>query len=286
MKSLSITLFATLFLNIGNTQAITFEINPPAQKESLAPGANIQAQPTNVEGANQAYFGSKVTPVVNPFIVNQKNSFCLINLFSLHFFYVQVNTLSTQGLGKCPPEDYFKLSPASVIAQLATSPLKPFRVSLWGVYHPTMDLSNVFINNKYEDLGLLKFSEVSVSTFRFVDLFQNPSMISRYLEGANYLPYKSSEDLYYIWNPGSPVYELVDPNGDVYIMTSFTNTLTQSLNIKSLAELGSFLKLPKGWSYRTRVVEKVLEISVISRMGNFTTRLSDNYQNIYLKLPK
>jgi len=286
MKSLSVTFFAFLLLNLSNVQAITFEINSSTVKDSSAPSANPSAQPKEPQQPNQSFLVDTAKPTTNPFIVNQKDSFCLINIFSLHFFYVQVNTLSTQGLGNCSSEDYFKLSPVSVKAQLATSPLKAFRVSLWGIYHPTMDLSNVFINHKYEDIGLLRFYEASVSTFRLSDMLQDPGMISLYLQGANYLPYKSSEDLYYIWNPGSPVYELVDPDGNVYIMTYFTNTLTQSLNIQSLSELGAFLRLPKGWSYRTRVVEKVLEIEVNSRLSNFTTRLSDNYNNIYLKLPK
>lgn len=286
MKSSSITLFTILLLILSNVQAIAFEINTSAVKDSSVSRADTLVQPKDAQQSNQPFLGSGVKPASNPLIVNQRDSFCIINIFSLHFFYVQVNTLSTQGLASCPTEDYYKLSPISVKAQFATSPLSPFNVSLWGVYYPTMDLSKVFINNKYQNIGLLSFYEASVSTFRFSDLLRDPGMISLYLQGANYLPYNSSEDLYYIWNPGTPVYELIDPNGGVYIMTAFTNTLTQSLNIQSLSDLGAFLRLPNGWSYRTRVVDKVLEVAVNSRLSNFTIRISDNYKNIYLKLPK
>lgn len=225
------------------------------------------------------------TSGLNPSIMNDKNTFCMINAFSFHLYYVQITTYSTQGFGDCSPNDYFKLSPVSVASQLGTSGLKITRVFLSGVYHPTMDLSRVNIDKKYENFGLLKFFQSGISKFTLIDILKNPQMVKRYLKGGDYLPYQTSEDVYFIWNAGTEVYELIDPDGNIYVMTAYTDMFLQSVKIKSLADLGSVMDLPEGWSYRARRLDKLLAIESVAKLGNSTVRLADSYNNIYLRYP-
>ncbi len=168
---------------------------------------------------------------------------------------------------------------------METTGLKLSRAVLSGVYHPTMDLSCVNINKKYENFGLLKFYQSGISKFTLLDIFKNPKIIRQYLTGGNYLPYNTAEDSHFIWNAGSQIYELIDPDGNIYVMTAYTDMFLHSLKLKSLADLGSVMELPKGWSYRARRLEKLLAIESVAKLGNSTIRLADSYNNIYLRYP-
>lgn len=269
---------AILFLMFSiNAFAASFEIELGSQ-----PKQSIESQSSNaLSSAPEDRRASRP----NLSILHDEDTFCLINAFSIHLYYVQVNTYSTQGFGDCSPRDYFKLTPVSVAAQLETSGLRLSRVVLSGVYHPTMDLSRINIDKKYENFGLLKFYQSGISKFTLFDILKNPKIIRQYLTGSNYLPYNTTEDFHFIWNAGTEVYELIDPDGNVYVMTAYTDMFLESVKLKSLADLGSVMNLPKGWSYRARRLDKLLAIESVAKLGNSTVRLVDNYNNIYLRYP-
>ena len=280
MKIIAKFVASLLFVVSPHVFAAPFEIELGSQsKQIVASPSQNSKQDVNSEIVWQ----KKKSKDVNLSVLDDGNTFCLIHVFSNHLFFVQVDTFSTQGFGDCAPADYFKLTPVSVTAQLATKGIRINRVNLSGVYHPTMDLSRVSINQKFENLGLLKFYATGVSKFSFWELIKNPAFVTQYLQGANYMPYSTVEDVYYLWNPGTEICELGDPSGDAYIMTSYTDMFLKTLKVDSLKSLGSVLELPKGWSYRTRVLKRVLAIESISKLGNSTTRIADNYNNLYIK---
>jgi hypothetical protein len=66
-------------------------------------------------------------------------------------------------------------------------------------------------------------------------------------------PKRSGEQ---IFSRGKPVYELVSPEGDAYIMQGYGQHVDNTLTIDALSTLGDRLKLPGGWSYRTRMLEE------------------------------
>jgi len=51
-----------------------------------------------------------------------------------------------------------------------------------------------------------------------------------------------------VYLKGKPVYELVDPDGNTYVLQA----REERFRIDSLASLGETLNLPKGWQFRTR----------------------------------
>ena len=276
MMIITVRLIVVLFLALSfgvHVHALEIEASSKSNSVDSASREVLQKLPQKT---------LKLPSSENLSVLNDDNTFCLIHTFSFHYFYVQVNTFSTQGFGDCLPKEYFKLSPISVAAQLATSGLSISRVNLSGVYHPTMDLSRISVNKRFENLGPLKFYNAGISKFFLTTLLADPGYISRYLKGATYLPYKTVEDVYYLWNPGTPIYELIDPDGRSYVMTSYTDMFLASLKVDSLKDLGKVLELPKGWVYRTRILEKVLAIQSISKLGNTTERIADNYNNIYI----
>ena len=50
-----------------------------------------------------------------------------------------------------------------------------------------------------------------------------------------------------VYSKGKLVYELVDPDGNVYVLQAHE----EKFPIDSLVKLGEQLKLPKGWQFRT-----------------------------------
>ncbi|CAB4648720.1 unannotated protein [freshwater metagenome] len=82
----------------------------------------------------------------------------------------------------------------------------------------------------------------------------------------------------FFWDAGTEVYELVRPDGEAYVMQALCNAVDESLSIDNLAELGSKLQLPQGWSYRTRILEEDL---VVDTSDHFATVVQDEKENTY-----
>jgi hypothetical protein len=73
------------------------------------------------------------------------------------------------------------------------------------------------------------------------------------------------------------VYELVDPEGGVWIMQSYSAQVVPQTEAE-LATLGARLALPAGWSFRTRTLEAEL---LVTARGGLATVTQDELQNTY-----
>jgi hypothetical protein len=76
---------------------------------------------------------------------------------------------------------------------------------------------------------------------------------------------------------GSEIYELVAPNGSVYVMQSYAQIVDANLSEGDLPGLGARLTLPTGWQYRVRTLSAPL---VVTTPGEATV-LQDELQNTY-----
>lgn len=81
------------------------------------------------------------------------------------------------------------------------------------------------------------------------------SVLSAGLVEDDYSPLEIRRDTVFVFKAGKPVFELTDPDGNVYMMQSFAQIVDPRLTVDSLATLGSRLKLPKGWRYSTRMLD-------------------------------
>ena len=57
----------------------------------------------------------------------------------------------------------------------------------------------------------------------------------------------------YTYNAGSEVYKLINPQGEEYIMQSYSRLIDQDQSIDDLATLSDRLNLPAGRSFRAEV---------------------------------
>ena len=97
------------------------------------------------------------------------------------------------------------------------------------------------------------------------------------MEDQNYVPQEVDRDTVFVFAAGKPVFELTDPDGNVYMMQSYAQIVDPKLTLADLAVLGSRLALPKGWSFSTRTLdaEYRLEANGVARV------VRDELQNTY-----
>ena len=81
----------------------------------------------------------------------------------------------------------------------------------------------------------------------------------------------------YVYRKGNTVYELISPDGRVYVMQAYALIVDPTLTEAKLAGLGSKLKLPQGWQYHVRK----LDSDLVLRTSGVAYVLQDELQNSY-----
>ena len=93
----------------------------------------------------------------------------------------------------------------------------------------------------------------------------------------NYTANEVARTTNFVYRAGSAVYELASPAGDIYVMQSYSQIVNPALNIKDLPVLSEQLKLPAGWTYRSRVLDQ--DLSLVA--NGIAYVLQDNLSNSY-----
>jgi len=82
----------------------------------------------------------------------------------------------------------------------------------------------------------------------------------------------------FFFDAGSPIYELVDPDGNAYVLQAYCIGVDPTLSEADLPGLGDRLDLPEGWTYRTRVLDEEL---IVDTSEAVATVLQDELENTY-----
>ena len=84
-----------------------------------------------------------------------------------------------------------------------------------------------------------------------------------------------------VYAKGKPVYELVDPDGHVYVLQARDDRFP----MESLPKLGEKMKhLPKGWQYRTQILSEDLVLDLKSDETIYG--LGDEFHQYYTRIPE
>jgi hypothetical protein len=94
-----------------------------------------------------------------------------------------------------------------------------------------------------------------------------------------YVPNEVKRDTVWIYDAGKPIFELTDPQGNVYVMQSYAQMADRTLTIEQLPNLSSKLKLPQGWGYKTETLSSELDLS----SNGLATVVNDDLYNSYQK---
>ena len=169
----------------------------------------------------------------------------------------RADVYGTQGLNECPLSQWEALDPEAIQEELGALAILMNGPRFWLIDSVT-SFSELGETRIFGELEMRNIASVTLSP---ADLSQNP-----------YQERSVVRDTEFIFVAGSEVYELVAPSGKVYIMQSYAHIVDDTLNESALPGLGEELALPKGWTYRTRVV--------VDQDG-IATVVQDELQNTY-----
>jgi len=88
----------------------------------------------------------------------------------------------------------------------------------------------------------------------------------------------------WFFEAGSEVYELVSPEGIVYVMQSASLGVDPDITVDQLPTLGERLALPEGWTYRARTLEEELVMRATYDDEPPNTIVLDELENNYQRV--
>ena len=86
---------------------------------------------------------------------------------------------------------------------------------------------------------------------------------------TGYTPITVNRDNTWRFEAGNRVHELIDTEGNVYTMQSFSRIVDEALSYEDLETLGDRLSLPDGWRYRVRMLEEDSMFKPSERLPSF-----------------
>lgn len=173
---------------------------------------------------------------------------------------------NTWGLNDCPEQLWSKVSISAVKKETGSS-----FVHLNGPRYWVIDgfKNTSLINPTIKTISGIPMREAGILHLSVMDLFKNK-------------PYQShvvDRKTTWVYQTGKPVFELIAPNGQVFVMQSYSvQKYPQTIN--TLTQLGTKLQLPKGWKFKTGVLNKP---ETIQAVNNKAVVVQDNFLNTYQK---
>jgi hypothetical protein len=176
----------------------------------------------------------------------------------------EAEVFGTQMLNDCPPELWGRLDADAIAAELGAVAVK-----LNGPRHWMIDglgQKVAVVDPIFRDFEGLTMRRIAV-----IDLGAQPSV-------APYTQAHVNRGAVFFFDAGSPVYELVDPDGLAYVMQAYCVGVDPTISAETLETLGERLMMPPGWSYRSRRLEDEL---VVDTTRTVATVLQDEFENSY-----
>ncbi|WP_433936330.1 hypothetical protein AB3662_16720 [Sorangium cellulosum] len=178
---------------------------------------------------------------------------------------VTIDVYNTQGLNECPAAAWGAVDEAEVKAMTRADV-----VVLNGPRHWMID--------SFEGSKVL---DPEVRTLSGIEMRKTGTLTLALAEASGEAkPYQTRtvrRDTTWGYDAGKPVHELVDPEGAVYDMQSYSVQEVQQEEA-SLAKLGETLTLPAGWTFRTRVLDEELEVTAVDGLA---VVVQDDFGNTY-----
>ena len=178
-----------------------------------------------------------------------------------------IDIYNTTGLNDCPPELWNALDLEKIKNQIGAQAIQKNGPHFW-----LMDAQTVSFGEKASFGGLEARWGATV----------DPAMVAKQAHGTTpytvFIPKKTQKMVY---SKGKPVYELVDPEGNIYVLQAHD----EAFPIESLAKLGEKMKqLPKAWQYRTRILAEDLVLDL--RPDQTIYGLGDEFHQYYTRIPE
>lgn len=174
---------------------------------------------------------------------------------------------NTLGLNDCPEAEWKALNPAAIKKQFRAR-----AVLLNGPRYFLMDRSSLANPG-----GVGTFGELQARLLAEVKLPLSTILRGKAKPYTETTVKRTSE---YLYRKGRPVYELLAPDGRHYVMQTYARIVDPNLSESDLATLDRHLKLPKGWKYRVRTLDKDLVLRADGEAHVLQDDLANTYQRV------
>src|SRR5262249_7398448 len=174
---------------------------------------------------------------------------------------------NTYQLNKCPPGVWQAENPNALATELGA-----LAIRLNGPRYWLVDRARIRLAPR---MGQIR----SFGSLRMREIAQVQVPITNGIPGLS--PYTETTVLRkntFTWSPRHRIYELVGPDGSVYVMQAYSQIVDPTLTLGALRDLGSRLQLPAGWSYRTRKLRHDLSLRTAGHAIIVQDELMNTYQ--------
>jgi hypothetical protein len=177
---------------------------------------------------------------------------------------IQAHVYGTQMLNDCPQELWEQLDADAIAKEMEAVLVKLNGPRYWVI--DGLGLKAQPIEPVMREFGGILMRRIAV-----VNLGDDPAQT----------PYKTlsvDRRVAFFFDAGSPVFELVDPEGFVHVMQARCVGVDPEMNEEALVTLGDRLALPEGWMYRTRILDDEL---VVDTSDHLASVIQDEFENTY-----
>ncbi|APR77287.1 Hypothetical protein A7982_02634 [Minicystis rosea] len=192
--------------------------------------------------------------------------YCEILVGHLEGANVRIDVFNTFGLNECPEEAWSNVDEAAVAQETgATS------VVLNGPRHWVVDgfVNSSFLDPTVVTLGGIEMRKAGQITLPLSEVAN---------AGKPYLTREVARNTTYVFDAGKSVYEMVDADGRIFVMQSFSLE-QEALTESDLPGLSSKLTLPAGWMFRTRTLTAELQVTAVDGVATIVQdQLESTYQ--------
>ena len=94
------------------------------------------------------------------------------------------------------------------------------------------------------------------------------------------MPNQVQRDTIFNYDAGTSIFTLADPDGNVYVMQSYSQIADPTLTYRRLPDLGAELDLPTGWTYSTETLTEDLALN----SNGLAYVVNDDYYNSYQRM--
>jgi hypothetical protein len=177
---------------------------------------------------------------------------------------LEAEVYGTQMLNDCPEELLSNLEADTIAYEMGAVAVK-----LNGPRHWMIDGLGTKV--AVVEPILRDFNGLTMRRIATIDLGDTPGL-------APYTETHVNRGAVFFFDAGTPVYELVDPDGLAYVMQALCIGVDPTMSEENLPSLGERLSMPPGWTYRSRILDEEL---VIDTTETIATVLQDEFENSY-----
>ncbi|MEO0896426.1 MAG: haloalkane dehalogenase [Bacteroidota bacterium] len=174
----------------------------------------------------------------------------------------------TMSFNDCPENEWYQLNGNDIANQLGA-----VAINMNGPRH--------WLVNQSQDNSGNGGGAGKITTFGTLQM-QMRAQISGVIDEQPFAENSVERFTTYTYQAGNEIYKLISPQGDEYIMQSYSRIVNPNLSINDLPSLGTSLNLPTGWTYQV----ETLTADLVLVADGIAIVIQDNLENSYQKIIK